>query len=112
MASTTAQLVALGKDNHFRERVRTNFYIVAGEVYAESTSVAGHAARSLFASKIMTNQVDGGSFAPALAQRTNVVAEDTSYNFDEQRVETTATDAELRSQISTDWNMFAGIASE
>jgi hypothetical protein len=57
----------------------------------------------------MTGQVDASSLAPALAQRTNLVAEDVSYNFTTQSVETTATDAEIRSQIASDWNMFAGV---
>jgi hypothetical protein len=109
MASTN-ELIALGDDQDFRQRVRALFYLESGVVYAENPATANHSARALFASKIMTNQIDGGSFAPALAQRTNLAAETVTYNFDDQRVETSATDAEIRSQISTDFNLFAGIA--
>ncbi len=109
MASTTAQSICLGKDTAFRERVRALFQLEAGVVYSENPATANHAARALFASKVMTGQVDASSLAPALAQRTNLVAEDVSYNFDDQRVETTATDAEIRSQIASDWNLFAGV---
>ncbi len=109
MASTTAQSICLGKDNAFRERVRALFQLEAGAIYNENPATANHAARALFASKIMTGQVDASSLAPALAQRTNLVAEDVSYNFETQSVETTATDAEIRSQIASDWNMFAGV---
>lgn len=109
MASTTQELIALGNDNSFRQRVRACFYLEAGVVYNENPATTSHTARASFASKIMTNQVDGGSFAPALAQRTNVIAGTTTYNFNEQRIVNTVTDAELRSQIATDWNMFAGV---
>jgi hypothetical protein len=37
------------------------------------------------------------------------VASAVTYNFDAQRVQSDATDAEIRSQIATDWNMFAGV---
>lgn len=107
--ATTAELIALGEDSDFRARIRALFYLEAGVVYAENPATTNHAARALFASKIVTNQVDGGSFAPALAQRTNLAAETVTYNFDDQRVETSATDAEIRSQIATDWNLFASL---
>lgn len=107
--ATTQELIALGNDASFRQRVRALFHLEAGVVYAENPATPSHAARALFASKIVTNQVDGGSFAPALAQRTNIVASTVTYNFNEQRIVSTATDAEIRSQIATDWNMFAGV---
>lgn len=109
MASTTAQSICLGKDNAFRERIRALFQLEAGVVYNEDGGTPNHAARALFASKIITGQVDASSLAPALAQMTNLVAEDVSYDFDGQKVATTATDAEIRSQIATAWNLFAGV---
>jgi hypothetical protein len=109
MMASTAELIALGNDADFRARVRALFYLEAGVVYAEDPGTANHAARALFASKIVNNTIDAGSLAPALAQRTNLSSETVTYNFDDQRVETSATDAEIRSQIATDWNMFAGV---
>lgn len=107
--ATTAELIALGNDSDFRQRVRALFYLEAGVVYAENSGTANHAARALFASKIATGVIDAGSLAPALAQRTNLTSSTVTFNFDAQRVESDATDAEIRSQIATDWNYFASI---
>jgi hypothetical protein len=107
--ATTAELIALGIDNDFRQRVRALFLLEAGVVYSESGATPNHAARALFASKIVQNPSTADNLAPALAQRTNLVASAVTYNFDAQRVQSDATDAEIRSQIATDWNMFAGV---
>ena len=107
--ATTAELIALGEDPHFRKRCRALFLLEAGVVYAESTGVANHTARANFASSIAKNPSIADSLAPALVQRTNLVGSTVTHNFDAQRVETNATDAAIRSQIATDWNYFAGV---
>lgn len=109
MAATTAQLIALGNDAQFRQRVRTLFLLEAGVVYNENPATTNHTARANFASKLAQSPGTADSLAPALASRTNVAGSNVSYNFDAQRVETDATDASIRSQIATDWNLFAGI---
>lgn len=107
--ATTNECIALGNDSYFRKRVAALFQLEAGVVYAESGATPNHAARALFASKVSQAPGVAESFAPALAQRTNLTASTVTYNFNEFRVATTATDAEIRSQIATDWNMFAGV---
>lgn len=109
MAATTAQLIALGDDSDFRQRVTALFLLEGGVVYAESGVTPNHAARALFASKIAQNPSIAATLAPALAQRTNLVAANVTYNFDAQRVEIDASDASIRSQIATDWNYFAAV---
>lgn len=107
--ATTAELIALGDDAAFRERIRALFLLEGGIVYAESGATPNHAARALFASKIAQNPGTADALAPALVQRTNLVGSAVTYNFDARRVESDATDAEIRSQIATDWNYFAGV---
>jgi hypothetical protein len=107
--ATTAELIALGNDADFRQRIRALFLLEAGVVYAESGATPNHAARALFASKIAQSPGIADSLAPALVQRTNLVASAVTYNFDAGRVESDATDSEIRSQIATDFNYFAGV---
>jgi hypothetical protein len=107
--ATTAELIALGNDSDFRQRITTLFLLEAGVVYGESGATPNHAARALFASNIAKQPSIAASLAPALATRTNISGSTVTYNFDAQRVETDATDAEIRSQIATDWNLFAGV---
>jgi hypothetical protein len=107
--ATTSELIALGNDADFRQRVRALFLLEAGVVYAENPATADHSARALFASKIAQEPGIADSLAPALVQRTNLTASVVTYNFDAQRVETDATDSEIRSQIATDWNYFAAV---
>lgn len=109
MAATTAQLIALGNDANFRQRVRTLMLLEGGVIYAESGATPNHAARALLASKIAATPTLADAFAPVIATRTNLVASTVSYNFDAQRVETDATDTSIRSQINTDWNLLAGV---
>lgn len=107
--ATTAELIALGDDSDFRQRIRALFLLEGGVVYAESGATPNHAARALFASKIAQAPSIADSLAPALVQRTNLTASVVTYDFDARRVVTDATDAEIRSQIATDWNYFAGV---
>lgn len=107
--ATTAELIALGNDSHFRQRIRALFLLEGGVVYAESAGTANHTARANFASKLAQTPGFAETLAPALAQRTNLTASTVTHNFDAQRVESNATDAAIRSQIATDWNYFAGV---
>lgn len=107
--ATTQECIALGNDTAFRTRIRALFLLEGGVVYGESGATPNHAARALFASKLAQQPSLADSLAPALVQRTNLTASTITYNFNEQRVQTDATDAAIRSQIATDWNYFAGI---
>lgn len=107
--ATTQECIALGNDADFRQRARALFLLEAGVVYGESGATPNHSARALFASKLAQNPALADSLVPALVQRTNLTASTITYNFAEQRVQTDATDAAIRSQIATDWNYFAGV---
>lgn len=107
--ATTAELIALGEDPHFRNRARALFLLEGGVVFAENPATSNHSARALFASKIAQNPSIAEALAPALVQRTNLVASVVTYNFDARRVQTDATDAAIRSQIATDWNYWAAV---
>lgn len=109
MASSNDQIRRLGEDQSFRLRIRTLMLLEAGVIYGENPATANHGARALFASKLAAQPSLADSFAPVLATRTNLAAANASYNFATGAVETDASDAAIRSQINTDWNLFAGV---
>ena len=49
------------------------------------------------------------SLAHTVCNATNLVAAETTYNFEALAVETSASDAEIRSQIATLWDVMAGV---
>ena len=104
---TQQQLAASPK---FHERVRAVLSQVAWQIITEDPSTPEHAAREAFAQTVIGNvESYARQFAPWLVMRTNIFAAATSYDFPMAAVVTAATDAEIASQIATDWNDIAGI---
>jgi hypothetical protein len=106
--SYTQQALAL--DPNFQTRVRSCLSNVAWQVITEAENVPKHAERAAFARSVINN-VDNYArqYAPWLVTRTNVNAFATSYNFQAGAVVTAAGDADIESQLHTDWNDIAGI---
>jgi hypothetical protein len=100
---------ALGEDPSFKIRIRTLMRLEAGAVYGEAGGTPNHGARALFASKLAANPGIADSYAPLLATRTNLAAANATYNFATRAVECDASDASIRSQINTDWNLLASV---
>lgn len=109
MAATTSQLNALAQDGSFRRRCGALALMEAALVYTENTGVNGHPARVAFAVRLIQNPSVAEDLARVLVTRTNLVASVVSYDFDRGLVLTDASDAAIRSQISTDWNLLAGV---
>lgn len=110
MASTPDQLSALGSDPQFKSRIQSLLIQQAAVVYAESAGVSNHAIRVVYAKQVLQNPGGAAQIAAAvIVNRSNLVAANTTFNFASGRVETSATDAAIASQISTDWDMLAGV---
>lgn len=110
MALTTSQSVALGQDGQFRQRVRNLMMLEAAAVYAENAATPNHNARVAYAFKLFNQPSLADLAADFLATRTNLMISSTvSYDYDRRAVLTDATDAAIRSQIATDWNLLAGV---
>jgi hypothetical protein len=111
MSSTADQLAALGNDSNFRARVQALAQqYAAGTVYLEDHTLptpAIGAIRLGFARTIING--GGGNIAAIIANSTNLVAGNTTYDFSTSHVKTDVTDAAISSQISSDWNMLAGV---
>lgn len=110
MANDSYTQQALAVDPKFLERLRGVISQVAWQIISEDPSTPMHADREHFA-RLVVAAVDSYAkqFAPWLVMRTNLYAAATSYDFPMASVVTAATDAEIASQLATDWNDIAGI---
>src|SRR5437773_6735426 len=110
MASTASQLAALSNDSQFRARIKSLLVQQASIVYAESVGTANHATRVTYAKQVLANPVpQAGVVTEVVVNRTNLIAGNTTYNFNTGHVETDVTDAAIASQLATDWDMLSGV---
>jgi hypothetical protein len=110
MANDSFSQQALAKDSRFLLRLQSALGKVAWQVLSELTSVPNHAQRVVFARQILSNPAGfAQTFAPWFVMRTNVLAFATTYDFVSGAVLTAAGDADIESQLSTDWNVLSGV---
>jgi len=110
MPTTPRSQSALAADANFQKRLSSLLLSEAIVVADEDPATEEHQRRRQLAQQIISNPTQA-SFAlgPTICNGTNLVAATTSYNFEAGAIETSATDAEIRSQISTLWNVMAGV---
>lgn len=74
-----------------------------------SFTAVKHSARRQLAQAIITNPLGmATSLAPTICNATNLIAANTTYDFEAGAIITDASDAAIRSQIATLWNLMAG----
>lgn len=111
MANDSNTQQALALDPRFRIRVRAAIAKVAWQILEESAGTANHEIRANYARLVLAN-LDSivNQIAPWLVMRGNLLAFTTSYDFAVGGVVTTSGDADIESQLATDWNHLAGVA--
>jgi hypothetical protein len=110
MANDSNSQQALAADPSFQIRVRDALSVVAWDVINEPATTVGHAQRQSYAMSVIANlQQYAQQISPWLVNRTNIAAGTTSYDFPSRSVQTTATDAQIQSQLLTDWNALSGV---
>ena len=110
MSTTPRSQMALATDPNFQRRLASLLVSEAQVIAAEPDSVPEHEARRRLAQAVISNPTGmAQSLGPTITNATNIVAATTSYNFEAAAIETSATDAEIRSQIATLWNVLAGV---
>lgn len=93
----------------FTGRLQVRMSNVAGTILGETGVGATHAARAAFAKFVLANPAGAAAIAAVyLSQATNVAG---TISRTDDGVVTSVTDANLDSQITTDWNKLAGIDS-
>lgn len=101
---------ALAADSRFQARVRSSLASVAWQVLQEDPATAYHTERSKYALTVLQNLTgQATSVSGWVVERPNVINFETSYSFAADAVVTAATDADLESQLMTDWNFMSGI---
>jgi hypothetical protein len=110
MANTAIQQQRLADSPHFQARVKAAFAVVAFQVIAEGQDTPTEVQRYNYARSVLANLNSvTASTVGWLVQRTNLLGANTSYDYDIPGVVTDATDAAIESQLSTDWNVLAGV---
>jgi hypothetical protein len=99
----------LAADLTFQGRVRSAIANVAWSVLGEDPGTPNHAARQSFARSVINNLTySAQTVTPWIVERPNLLAFATSYDFTAGSVVTAATDADIESQLLTDWDVLAG----
>ena len=111
MANTARTQIALAQSPHFQSRVKAALAKVAWQVLNESAQTANHQIRANYARSVVLSSLDStvNAIVGWLVERTNVLAFATSYDFEIGAVVTAAGDPDIESQLSTDWNVLAGV---
>jgi|SRR5215471_5540244 len=101
---------ALAADLTFQTRVRSCLANVAWQVLQEDPATPYHDVRWNYANQTIKNLI--GATPPIcywLVERPNLLAFATAYSFPASAVVTAAGDADIESQLMTDWNLIAGV---
>ena len=107
MASTAAQLAALGNDGQFQLRIRSLILQEATVVYGETSQTPD--TRRTFAKQLLANTDQAMRLALVIANTTNLIAGNVTYDWLNNLPVTDVTDAAIMSQIAAAWNMLAGV---
>lgn len=101
---------ALAADSRFRLRLQNALMKVAWEVLEEDVATPDHVQRGQYARSVISTPAQAAAqLAPSFVNRPNVFAFDTSYSFDVGAVLTASGDADMESQLHTDWDEMAGV---
>ncbi len=109
LSGDAALQMKLAQQTAFQQRIAYLLMVEAFVVLAESAGTSNHANRFNFALLVRNNvnAVIQNGYVTALVGRPNLVAETTTCTGDPEVCTTTATDAEISSQIATDWNLWS-----
>lgn len=109
MPNDSFSQLALAADPKFLTRMKAACLVVAEQVIAEDPGTANHAARLTLAITILKTPTRSADFAQFLVMRPNVFGFPTSYSFLDAAVLTASGDADLQSQLATDWNTLTAL---
>jgi hypothetical protein len=99
----------LAADILFQGRVRSALANVAWQVLGEDPATANHDARVKYARAVIDSLTGAAqTIAAWVVERPNLLSFATSYDFPSGQVVTAAGDADIESQLLTDWDILAG----
>jgi hypothetical protein len=101
---------ALAANLSFQTRVRNALATVAWQVLNEAASTPNNAARVLYARSVIYNLTAAAiQISPWLVDRPNVFQFETSFDFPSNDVVSATGDADIESQLATDWDVLSGV---
>jgi hypothetical protein len=110
MANNAYTQQALSLQPSFHLRLQNALTKVAFQVMSEPTDTPYYTQRVSYAQRVINQPSQTAvSLASSFVNRPNLLAFETSYNFEMREVVTASGDADIESQIYTDWNMLAGV---
>jgi hypothetical protein len=110
MPNDSFSQTSLAADPHFYKRLQNALTRIAWEVLEEDPSTLHHAERAAYAQKVTEASLSTAQqLAPSFVNRPNVFNFPTSYDFMVGATVTASGDADLESQLMTDWNKLAGV---
>jgi hypothetical protein len=110
MANDAFTQQALADDRRFWLRLENALGKVAWEVLGEVNTTPDHTARAQYANRVLANPSQiAQQLASSFVGRPNVFNFATSYDFTVGAVVTAAGDADIESQLHTDWSQLAGV---
>jgi hypothetical protein len=110
MANDAFTQQALAADPRFQKRLVSALTNVAWQVLEEAPATLHHAERATYAHTVNASPSSAAAtIAPSFVNRPNVFNFATSYDFTVGGTVTAAGDADLQSQLMTDWNNLAGV---
>ena len=110
MPNTARTQQALAASPHFQSRLKAALAKIAYAVMVESPSVENHIQRASYARGVISNlDYSATQLAGGFVMRTNVFSFATTFDWDLNQPVTASGDADMESQLSTDWNILAGI---
>lgn len=113
MANTSYTQQALAVDPNFQVRVKNALATVAWQILNEPTDTPNNTMRVAYARSVIQNlPMYAGQICPWLVDRPNLFQFETSFNFPSGHVVTASGDADIESQIASDWNVLAGTPPE
>jgi hypothetical protein len=112
MANDSYTQQRLAADVAFQGRVRSAMANVAWQMLEEDPATANHANRAAFARSVINSLSLAAQTAAAwLVERPNLLDFATSYDFPSGQIVTAAGDADIESQLVTDWDILAGTST-
>lgn len=109
-ANTSYSQQSLARDPRFLLRVQGSLAKVAWTVLEESADTPDHDQRAKYARSVITNvSYHADAIAPWLVERPNLISFETSYSFEAGATVTAAGDADIESQLSSDWSHLSGV---
>lgn len=110
MANDAYTQQALAAQPSFRLRLQNALTKHAFVVLQEAGDVANHPQRAAYAQRVQNDPLNVAvSLAPSFVNRPNLINFETSYDFKMREVVTASGDADIESQVATDWNLLAGV---